>query len=107
MGMKLHQLLQELPEPPVAVAGSQPDLSADPSIEGVAYDSRKIAPDWLFVAVRGNHTDGHRYIAEAFRRGARAAIGEEPAPAEMPEDARLYSGTRFAPRPGLACRQLL
>ena len=87
--MKLHQLLQELAR---AARGGrradQPDLSADLSIEGVAYDSRKIAPDWLFVAVRGNHTDGHRYIAEAFRRGARAAVGEEPAPAEMPAGAR-------------------
>jgi UDP-N-acetylmuramoyl-L-alanyl-D-glutamate--2,6-diaminopimelate ligase len=82
--MKLQQLLQGLPEPPIAVAGNQ----TEPDIEGIAYDSRKIALGWLFVAVRGTHTDGHRYLSEAFQRGARAAVGEEPAPQNLPSGAR-------------------
>ncbi len=91
--MHLHQLLQGLPEPPVAATGSQSDLA----IAGIAYDSRKIVPGWLFVAVRGTHTDGHRYITEAYRRGARAVVGEEPAPANLPADA-LYVQVRDSRR---------
>lgn len=81
--MKLQQLIQELPTPPVAMTGN----AADVEIEGMAYDSRKVAPGWLFVAVRGTHTDGHRYISGAFGRGALAAVGEEPAPADPPPGA--------------------
>ena len=78
--MKLQLLLQGLPAPPVALTGEAGAVE----IEGMAYDSRKIAPGWLFIAVRGTHTDGHRHIAGAFGRGARAAVGEEPAPADLP-----------------------
>jgi UDP-N-acetylmuramoyl-L-alanyl-D-glutamate--2,6-diaminopimelate ligase len=81
--MKLQQLLEGLPTPPIALTGN----AADVEIEGMAYDSRKVAPGWLFVAVRGTHTDGHRYIAGAFGHGARAAVGEEPAPADLPPGA--------------------
>ena len=81
--MKLQHLLQELPTPPAAMTGN----AAAVEIEGMAYDSRKVAPGWLFVAVRGTHTDGHRYISGAFGRGALAAVGEEPAPADLPPGA--------------------
>jgi UDP-N-acetylmuramoyl-L-alanyl-D-glutamate--2,6-diaminopimelate ligase len=78
--MKLQQLLQGLPEAPVMVSGDQHDLD----IADLAYNSRKVTPDCLFVAVRGTHTDGHRYLNDAFQRGARAAVGEEPAPTDLP-----------------------
>jgi UDP-N-acetylmuramoyl-L-alanyl-D-glutamate--2,6-diaminopimelate ligase len=84
ISMKLQDLLQGLPEPPVMVTGNPSDLN----VENMAYDSRKIAPGSLFVAVRGTHTDGHRYIAEAFRRGAQAVVAEEPVPADLPPGAR-------------------
>jgi len=81
--MKLDDLLQELPEAPVAVNGNPHELD----IEGLAYDSRKVGPAWLFVAVRGTHTDGHRFLGEAFRRGAQAAVGEESEPNNVPAGA--------------------
>ncbi len=81
--MKLERLLQGLPEAPAKMAGNPRELI----IAGIAYDSRKIEPGWLFVAVHGTHTDGHRYIGEAFSRGAQAAVGEEPAPADLPPGA--------------------
>ncbi len=65
------------------VSGDQHHLD----ITGIAYDSRKIVPGELFVAVRGTHTDGHRYLHDAFQRGARAAVGEEPAPVNLPPGA--------------------
>jgi UDP-N-acetylmuramoyl-tripeptide--D-alanyl-D-alanine ligase len=43
---------------------------------GVSTDTRTLQPGNLFVALRGEHFDGHRYLAEAFARGARAAVVE-------------------------------
>ncbi len=44
-------------------------------ITGLAYDSRKIMPGALFIAVPGAHTDGRMYLAEAAQRGALVALG--------------------------------
>jgi UDP-N-acetylmuramoyl-L-alanyl-D-glutamate--2,6-diaminopimelate ligase len=82
--MQLSVLLQNLPESPIAHTNPHAN---DRTIAGIAYDSRKITPGMLFVAVRGTHTNGHRYLGEAYRRGAVAAIGEEPAPADLPAGA--------------------
>ncbi|HMW57118.1 MAG TPA: Mur ligase family protein, partial [Accumulibacter sp.] len=41
---------------------------------GVSTDSRTIAPGELFIALRGEHFDGHAYLAAAKARGAVAAI---------------------------------
>jgi UDP-N-acetylmuramoyl-tripeptide--D-alanyl-D-alanine ligase len=44
------------------------------SFSGVSTDSRTIAPGELFVALRGEHFDGHHYVAAAQARGAAAAV---------------------------------
>jgi len=77
--MQLRHLLKNIPEAPLGITGTVADLT----IAGLAYDSRKVLPGWLFIAVRGTHTDGHRYISSAFQQGALAVVGEEPAPAEL------------------------
>ena len=56
-------------------------------VSGVAYDSRRVAPGDLFVAVRGYQTDGHLYAAQAVRAGAAALALErevEGIPATAP-----------------------
>ncbi|MDW8106478.1 MAG: UDP-N-acetylmuramoyl-tripeptide--D-alanyl-D-alanine ligase [Armatimonadota bacterium] len=45
-------------------------------ITGVCTDSRVVEPGDLFVALRGNRTDGHQYLQEVFARGAVAALVE-------------------------------
>ncbi len=45
-------------------------------IKGIAYDSRLVGEDFLFVAVRGFTSDGHDYIKDALSRGAAAVVGE-------------------------------
>ncbi|MGQ9493105.1 MAG: UDP-N-acetylmuramoyl-tripeptide--D-alanyl-D-alanine ligase [Anaerolineae bacterium] len=40
----------------------------------VVIDSRTATEGSLFVALLGEHTDGHLFVADAFRRGARAAL---------------------------------
>ena len=46
-------------------------------IEGIAYDSRLVKKNYLFVALHGHHVDGTRYIEEAIRRGAVAIVSEQ------------------------------
>lgn len=42
--------------------------------DGVSTDSRVVRPGELFVALKGERFDGHEFVAEAFERGAAAAI---------------------------------
>jgi UDP-N-acetylmuramoyl-tripeptide--D-alanyl-D-alanine ligase len=59
-------------------------LVGDPgavTVTGVATDSRLVRDGDLFCALRGQVTDGHRFIAGAFEAGARAALVEDPAAA--------------------------
>jgi len=45
-------------------------------IRGIAYDSRQVQPGFLFVAIRGLVTDGHRFVNEAVSRGAAGLLLE-------------------------------
>ena len=45
---------------------------------GVAFDSREVGPGDLFVALKGEATDGHRFLEQAFAQGAAGAIVSEP-----------------------------
>lgn len=49
---------------------------AGPSVDvsSIEYDSRKVVPGSLFVAMQGGTTDGNRYIASAIERGASAVV---------------------------------
>ena len=51
---------------------------------GIAYDSRKVRPGDLFVAVKGYEADGHRFIARALAQGAAAVLCQERPEEELP-----------------------
>jgi UDP-N-acetylmuramoyl-tripeptide--D-alanyl-D-alanine ligase len=51
--------------------------SAPFDVSGVAFDSREVEPGHLFVAMKGEATDGHRFVAQAFERGAAGAVVSE------------------------------
>ena len=53
---------------------------ADPRITSLAYDSREVQEGSLFFALRGLHSDGHDYIAQAVSRGAAAIVCNELPP---------------------------
>ncbi|WP_084659133.1 UDP-N-acetylmuramoyl-L-alanyl-D-glutamate--2,6-diaminopimelate ligase [Thermogemmatispora onikobensis] len=78
--MILKTLLAALPSPPRAIYPGGP-LNETAALEQLpvsqlAYDSRRVEPGTLFIAVPGTHTDGRRFLAEAAARGAVAALGE-------------------------------
>jgi UDP-N-acetylmuramoyl-L-alanyl-D-glutamate--2,6-diaminopimelate ligase len=56
-----------------------------PPIGGVTDDSRAAGAGVLYAAVRGTETDGHRFVADAARRGAAAALVEVPQDVELPQ----------------------
>ena len=60
----------------IGAAGKPPAAFADQPISAVVVDSRAAQPGALFVALRGEKTDGHLYLVDAFGRGAVAALAE-------------------------------
>lgn len=47
-------------------------------VRSVATDSRALGDDALFVALRGEHADGHDFVGPALDAGARAVLVERP-----------------------------
>jgi len=52
--------------------------SAPFEVTGVTFDSREVAPGFLFVAMPGTVHDGHTFVDAAFAAGAAAAIVAQP-----------------------------
>jgi UDP-N-acetylmuramoyl-tripeptide--D-alanyl-D-alanine ligase len=48
--------------------------SADFAASGVAFDSREVGPGDLFVALKGETTDGHHFLDQCFAQGAAGAL---------------------------------
>lgn len=68
--MNTHNLISAIKV--AAIQGTLPE-----QIAGIESDSRKIAKDYLFVAVRGSQVDGHQYIDKAIEQGATIVVCEE------------------------------
>jgi UDP-N-acetylmuramoyl-tripeptide--D-alanyl-D-alanine ligase len=49
-------------------------MGPDATTRRIAIDAREAGPGIAFVALPGTRTDGHRFVADAFARGAPAAI---------------------------------
>lgn len=54
------------------------ELLGDPDqeVQGLVYDSRKVEPGFMFVALRGTRLDGHDFLQSAVQMGAVAVVGE-------------------------------
>ncbi len=59
-----------------AARGTLIQGSAEGQFTGVSNDTRTIAPGALYVAIRGLRFDGHRFCAEALRKGAGGVLIE-------------------------------
>lgn len=103
--MQLSKLLSALPAELAARETVAVDANVDPVIRGITYDSRKVAPGDLFVALRGSVADGHDYLARAIDLGAVALLVEQaPAAASLGRAAAIVvpdtrrALARIAPR---------
>src|SRR6202158_1070453 len=63
--------------------------SATPPVSGVEYDSRRVRPGTVFVAMRGESSDGNRFIDQAIAAGAVAIVTDSPV--EMPRPAVAWA----------------
>jgi UDP-N-acetylmuramoyl-tripeptide--D-alanyl-D-alanine ligase len=65
----------------VAATGGRLLRHSDRAIRTAAVDSRLVTPGCLFIALSGDRTDGHRFLAQAAAAGAAALlVGREPDP---------------------------
>jgi UDP-N-acetylmuramoyl-L-alanyl-D-glutamate--2,6-diaminopimelate ligase len=48
----------------------------DREVESIAYDSRRVQSDTLFVAIRGEKSDGHQFVDQAIEQGASVIVAE-------------------------------
>src|SRR6266481_2210205 len=48
----------------------------DRAVESIAYDSRRVQRNGLFVALRGEKSDGHDFIGQAIEKGATVIVAE-------------------------------
>ncbi len=76
--MILRQILSQLPK---AVASGNLDHVAS----GVTADSRKVKPGMVFVAIRGEESNGHKFIGSALQKGAIAIMAETAPDADTDE----------------------
>jgi UDP-N-acetylmuramoyl-L-alanyl-D-glutamate--2,6-diaminopimelate ligase len=80
----------------------------NPQIAGLNYDSRRVQPGWCFVAIRGETTDGNRYIDAALHAGAVAVVSDSLPPrpdvawAQVPHGRRALArlSANYYGRPG-------
>ncbi len=86
----LNQLFQRIPVTPLTPS----DISEVP-VTGITLDSRKVNPGFVFVAIEGENSDGHRYIPMAIERGAAAVVGTQ-ALTSLPLPYVQVENSRFA-----------
>lgn len=75
-------------------------ISGDAEINGVAYDSRKVMPEFLFFAMRGESSDGNRFVDSALRAGAAGIVTDSETTVAPPNIAfaRVAHGRRALAR---------
>ncbi|HZP16683.1 MAG TPA: UDP-N-acetylmuramoyl-L-alanyl-D-glutamate--2,6-diaminopimelate ligase [Terriglobales bacterium] len=72
--------------------------SGNPPVTGVEYDSRRVKPGHVFVAIRGESSDGNQFIDQALSAGAVAVVTDSDRAPESAAWARVSHGRR-----ALAC----
>ena len=55
----------------------------------ISTDTRRIEPDSIFFALRGDTFDGNRFVAEALEKGAAYAVSDDPQVAASDERQRI------------------
>jgi UDP-N-acetylmuramoyl-L-alanyl-D-glutamate--2,6-diaminopimelate ligase len=63
------------PGGPATAAAAAANATA---VRGVTFDSRRVTPGAVFVAIPGEHSDGHAFVAAAVARGGAALVVERP-----------------------------
>ncbi len=62
-----------------------PSETANPAFHGISIDSRTIAKNNLFIAIKGEQFDGHDFIKEAEKKGAVAIVVNRKSDTTLPQ----------------------
>jgi UDP-N-acetylmuramoyl-L-alanyl-D-glutamate--2,6-diaminopimelate ligase len=65
------------------IAALVPSNASSLTINGIACDSRKVSPGYLFFALQGVKDDGNKFLADAISRGAIAVASERTPPVDL------------------------
>ncbi|MBR2527901.1 MAG: UDP-N-acetylmuramoyl-L-alanyl-D-glutamate--2,6-diaminopimelate ligase [Blautia sp.] len=65
-------------------------------VTAVIYDSRKACEGSLFICIRGAAADGHRFVPDVIKRGAKTIVAEEAVPAPPEVTVILVKDSRYA-----------
>ena len=70
--------------------------STDQEVKGLAYDSRKVSEGFAFACISGSMQDGHDFIPEVVKKGAKVLVVQKEV--EAPEDVTVIrvKNTRLA-----------
>jgi UDP-N-acetylmuramoyl-L-alanyl-D-glutamate--2,6-diaminopimelate ligase len=69
--MKLKRLIEALGNPRIF-------NFHDFTVKGISSDSKSVRDGFIFIAIKGTKEDGHRFIGEALKKGAKAVISQIP-----------------------------
>lgn len=58
------------------------DAAKEKIVENITTDSRKVSAGSLFIAIKGERSDGHTYISSVYEKGALCTISEKELPGE-------------------------
>jgi len=74
--------------------------SGNPSVSGLEYDSRRVKPGDAFIAMRGETSDGNKFIDKAINAGAAAIVSDSASekPRERAAWAQVSHGRRALAR---------
>jgi UDP-N-acetylmuramoyl-L-alanyl-D-glutamate--2,6-diaminopimelate ligase len=62
------------------LAVDAPSKPGDRAVSAIAYDSRRVTPGAVFIALKGLKADGVAFAEQAVTRGAQAVVSESPRP---------------------------
>jgi UDP-N-acetylmuramoyl-L-alanyl-D-glutamate--2,6-diaminopimelate ligase len=88
--LRSHDLAHEV------TARPSPASEAGATVTGIAYDSRRVQPGNVFVALKGQHADGTAFARQAMERGAMAVVSEDARPENIPASWTVVSDARRA-----------
>lgn len=81
--MRANELMKIVPHELISGEGKK-------RVRTIVYDSRRATADSLFVALKGQKTDGHAYLRAAYERGCRVFVVEERPVHDLPEGSTVY-----------------
>lgn len=60
-------------------------IGADVAIEGLIHDTRLVTPSAMFLAFKGQHSDGHDHLSDAKKAGASSALVSRAVDCDLPQ----------------------